>query len=169
MTIAPDHVRKIFVGLEAGAGAGAGAGAAFFAHVADDVDWTVMDTHLLAVHYLSKADVIVGTFAKLGQVLPRGARLHLERLSVNGDQAAVELRSLAIARNGIEIRQSIVLDRLLRGRKDRARSRLSRLGHGCQTVRRESSRYVRYESSRPATHNNVGAVPPPRRVVGSPG
>jgi ketosteroid isomerase-like protein len=95
MTFAPDHVRKIFAGLETGAGA------AFFAHVADDVDWTVMGTHPLASHYLSKADFIAGTFAKLGQVLPRGAQLHLEHLIVNGDQAAVELRSLAIARNGM--------------------------------------------------------------------
>ena len=95
MTIAPDQVREIFKGLENGDGA------AFFAHVADDVDWTVMGTHPLAGHYLRKADFIAGTFAKLGQVLPQGAQLHLENLIVNGDQAAVELRSLAIARNGM--------------------------------------------------------------------
>jgi ketosteroid isomerase-like protein len=95
MTIAPDQAREIFEGLENGDGA------AFFAHVADDVDWTVMGTHPLAGHYLRKADFIAVTFAKLGQVLPQGAQLHLENLIVNGDQAAVELRSLAIARNGM--------------------------------------------------------------------
>ena len=38
----PDRIRQIFKGLETGDGA------AFFAHVADDVDWTVMGTHPLA-------------------------------------------------------------------------------------------------------------------------
>ena len=65
MTIAPDQAREIFEGLENGDGA------AFFAHVADDVDWTVMGTHPLAGHYLRKADFIAVTFAKLGQVLPQ--------------------------------------------------------------------------------------------------
>jgi pyruvate dehydrogenase (quinone) len=36
MAVTPDFVRKIFKGLEEGDGA------AFFTHVADDVDWTVM-------------------------------------------------------------------------------------------------------------------------------
>jgi ketosteroid isomerase-like protein len=50
-----------------------GDGAAFFNHVADDVDWTVMGTHPLAGHYLGKQAFIAGTFAKLGQILPNGA------------------------------------------------------------------------------------------------
>jgi hypothetical protein len=57
MTVDAGFVRKIFAGLERGDGAG------FFAHVADDVDWTVMGTHPLAGHYTSKADFIAGTFA----------------------------------------------------------------------------------------------------------
>jgi ketosteroid isomerase-like protein len=48
MAITPDRVREIFKGLETGDGT------AFFEHVADDVDWTVMGTHPLAGHYLSK-------------------------------------------------------------------------------------------------------------------
>jgi len=95
MAIAADTVREIFRGLESGDGA------AFFEHVADDVDWTVMGTHPLAGHCRSKADFIAGTFAKLGQVLPQGARLHVDHLIVNGDEAVVELRSLATARNGM--------------------------------------------------------------------
>jgi hypothetical protein len=39
MAITPDRVREIFKGLENGDGA------AFFEHVVDDVDWTVMGTH----------------------------------------------------------------------------------------------------------------------------
>src|ERR1700756_3024895 len=95
MSVTPDFVREIFKGLEEGDGA------AFFTHVADDVDWTVMGTHPLAGRYRSKADFIAGTFTKLGQVLPQGTQLHLEYLIVKGDQAVVELHSLATARNGM--------------------------------------------------------------------
>jgi ketosteroid isomerase-like protein len=95
MTIAPDRVREIFQGLEHGDGDG------FFAHVADDVDWTVMGTHPLAGHYRCKADFIAGTFAKLGRVLPHGAQLHVEHMVVKDDAAVVELRSWATAKNGM--------------------------------------------------------------------
>ena len=95
MTITPDRVREIFKGLEKGDGA------AFFEQVADDVDWIVMGTHPLAGHYHSKRDFIAGTFAKLAQVLPQGAQLHVEHLLVKDDQAVVELHSLATAKNGM--------------------------------------------------------------------
>ena len=95
MTVTSERVREIFKGLERGDGA------AFFAHVADDVAWTVMGTHPLAGDYRSKAAFIAGTFAKLGQVLPQGAQLHVEHLIVKDDQAVVELHSLATAKNGM--------------------------------------------------------------------
>ena len=89
MTITSESVRAIFKGLETGAGA------AFFQHVADDVDRTVMGTHPLAGRYLSKQAFREDTFAKLGKVLPRGAQLNVEHLFVHGDVAVVELHSLA--------------------------------------------------------------------------
>src|SRR6202789_1751858 len=95
MAVTSDYVREIFKGLEQDDGN------AFFAHVAEDVDWIVMGTHPLAGHYRSKADFIAGTFAKLSQVLPDGAQLHVEHLLVKDDQAVVELHSLATARNGM--------------------------------------------------------------------
>jgi uncharacterized protein len=95
MAVQADFVRKIFSGLEHGDGA------AFFEHVADDVDWIVMGTHPLAGHYKSKHDFIAGTFAKLGKVLPGGAQLHVEHLLVADDQAVVELHSEATAKNGM--------------------------------------------------------------------
>ena len=95
MPITPKRVREIFKGLENGDGH------AFFDHVADDVDWTVMGTHPLAGHYISKQAFIAGTFAKLGQVLPNGAQLRTENLIVKDDQAVVELHSLATAKNGM--------------------------------------------------------------------
>lgn len=95
MAVKADFVRKIFSGLEHGDGA------AFFEHVADDVDWIVMGTHPLAGHYKSKSDFIAGTFAKLGKVLPGGTQLHVEYLMVSDDQAVVELHSEATAKNGM--------------------------------------------------------------------
>jgi hypothetical protein len=95
MPLTPDFVLEIFKGLQTGDGA------AFFSHVADDVDWTVMGTHPLAGHYLSKKSFIAGTFSKLDQVLLQGAELHTEHLIVKDDQAVVELHSLATAKNGM--------------------------------------------------------------------
>lgn len=95
MTITHERVREIFQGLENGDGA------AFFQNVDDNVDWTVMGTHTLAGHYLSKKAFIDATFAKLGKVLPNGAQLHTENVIVEGDQAVVELHSLATAKNGM--------------------------------------------------------------------
>ena len=69
------RIRQNFKALETGDGA------AFFAHVAADVDWTVTGTHPLAGHYHSKA-AYAGTFAKLGKVLLQSARLHVEHLVV---------------------------------------------------------------------------------------
>jgi ketosteroid isomerase-like protein len=93
--ITPDLVREVFKGLENGDGA------AFFEHVADDVDWIVMGTHPLAGHYRSKRDFIAGTFDQLARVLPQGAQLQVENLIVKDDQAVVELHSLATAKNGM--------------------------------------------------------------------
>ena len=95
MSLSDGRVLEIFKGLESGDGA------AFFEHVADDVDWTVMGTHPLAGHYLSKKAFREGTFAKLGQVLTGGAQLRVEHVIVKGNQAIVELRSLAMAKNGM--------------------------------------------------------------------
>jgi hypothetical protein len=94
MAITADRVREIFKGLENGDGA------AFFDHVADNVDWIVEGTHPLAGHYLSKKAFIDGTFAKLAKVLPQGTELYVEHILVSGDWAVVELHSLATAKNG---------------------------------------------------------------------
>jgi ketosteroid isomerase-like protein len=95
MAITAETVRAIFKGLEAGDGG------AFFEHVASDVDWTVMGTHPLAGRYRTKQAFVEATFAKLGKVLVGGAQLVLEHLVVQGDEAVVELRSMATARNGM--------------------------------------------------------------------
>ena len=94
MAVESDFVRRIFAGLEYGDGA------AFFDHVADDVDWTVMGTHPLAGHYKSRAEFTAATFAKLGKVLPGGAQLNVNDVFIAGDVAIVELHSKATAKNG---------------------------------------------------------------------
>jgi ketosteroid isomerase-like protein len=94
MPVTAEYVRQIFNGLEEGDGS------SFFDHVDDKVDWIVERTHPLAGHYQSKITFTEGTFAKLSKVLPKGAQLHVENILISGDAAAVELRSLAIAKNG---------------------------------------------------------------------
>ena len=94
MPVTAEYVRQIFNGLEEGHGS------SFFDHVDDKVDWIVEGTHPLAGHYQSKITFTEGTFAKLSKVLPKGAQLHVENILISGDAAAVELRSLAIAKNG---------------------------------------------------------------------
>jgi uncharacterized protein len=95
MSISEQAVRSIFAGLERGDSA------AFFQHVADDVDWTVTGTHPLAGHYPSKRAFQEATFSKLAKVLPNGARPRVTNVIVAGDTAVVELESDATARNGM--------------------------------------------------------------------
>jgi ketosteroid isomerase-like protein len=95
MSVALTQVQDIFKNLETGDGG------AFFAHVADDVDWIVEGTHPLAGHYHSKADFLAHTFEKLDRVLPQGTQLHVEHALVSEDWAVVELHSLATAKNGL--------------------------------------------------------------------
>ena len=95
MAIDSQRVREIFSGLRSGDGA------AFFSHVADDVDWTVEGTHPLAGRYRSKASFRDHTFAKLAMVLPRGVELEITNVLVSGDWAVVELHSMATAKNGL--------------------------------------------------------------------
>jgi len=95
MSLDEQTVRLIFAGLEHGDGD------AFFGHVADDVDWTVMGTHPLAGHYPSKAAFHAATFARLAKVLPGGAQLNVTHVFVSGDVAVVELFSKATSQNGM--------------------------------------------------------------------
>jgi hypothetical protein len=124
MAVTPDHVREVFKGLENGDGA------AFFTHVADDVDWIVMGTHPLAGHYLHQT----GPSASTRNSTPSGVSYRQRR--PGGGRTSF----LGDGSERHEIRQSLLLDPLFRGRQDRARSSLSRLGSGRSTFQRESGR-----------------------------
>jgi uncharacterized protein len=94
MTIQADDVRSLFANLENGRTD------AFFDHVAEDVNWTVMGTHPLAGTYYTKDDFLAHTFARLNKLLKEGVVLRVTNLLVDGDTAAVELQSLSTALNG---------------------------------------------------------------------
>jgi hypothetical protein len=95
MSVDERTVRSVFAGPEHRDGD------AFFEHVADDVDWTVIGTHSLAGHHSSKSAFKAATFGRLGKVLPGGAQLRITNVITAGDIAVVELVSGAAARNGM--------------------------------------------------------------------
>ena len=94
MTVQASYVKSLFANLEDGKSG------AFFEHVADDVNWTVMGTHPLAGTYHTKADFLAHTFARLDKILEEGVVLRVTNVLVDGDSAAVELESLSTALNG---------------------------------------------------------------------
>lgn len=95
IAVTESFIRAVFKGLEGGSGE------AFFVHVADYVDWTVMGTHPLAGRYRTKQAFRQAIFARLNEVLPGGAKLQVEHVFVAGNDAVVELRSGAVAKNGM--------------------------------------------------------------------
>ena len=94
MTIQAHYVRSLFANLENGRPE------AFFNHVAQDVNWTVMGTHPLAGTYHTKENFLAHTFARLDKLLKEGVVLRVTNLLVDGDTAAVKLESLSTALNG---------------------------------------------------------------------
>jgi ketosteroid isomerase-like protein len=92
MAVSEDHVRRVFRALENGHRG------KFLDHVADDVDWIVEGAHSLVAHYRSKGDLLAGSFAN--RIVPPGAPLVVEHVTVKDDEAVVELRSLATAKDG---------------------------------------------------------------------
>jgi uncharacterized protein len=94
MTVQANYVESLFANLENGKSD------AFFEHVADNVNWTVMGTHPLAGNYHTKADFFAHTFARLNKILKEGVVLRVTNILVDGDSAAVEMESLSTALNG---------------------------------------------------------------------
>ena len=94
MTIQAHYVRSLFANLENGRPD------AFFNHVAQDVNWTVMGTHPLAGTYHTKENFLAHTFARLDKLLKERVVLRVTNVPVDGDTAAVELESLSTALNG---------------------------------------------------------------------
>lgn len=72
----------------------------FFAHVADDVHWTVMGTHPLAGVYEDKNAFRRATFDRLAPLMREGVRLEVEHAHEAGDTVIVELRATSTTREG---------------------------------------------------------------------
>jgi hypothetical protein len=83
------HIRATFAHLAHGDSA------AFYAHVADNVSWTVMGTHLLSGHYGSKA-AFLSAVSRIGAVLE--GPMELKVRSVIGG----EVEAWAVVEMGIE-------------------------------------------------------------------
>jgi ketosteroid isomerase-like protein len=94
VTVHAGYVRRLFANLERGESD------AFFEHVADDVNWTVMGTHPLAGIYRTKSGFLAHTFARLDKVLKEGVVLRVTNVLVDGDSTAVEMESLSTALDG---------------------------------------------------------------------
>src|SRR5215831_19801052 len=92
MAVSEDHVRRVFRALENGHRG------KFLDHVADNVDWIVEGAHSLVARYRSKGDLLAGSFAN--RIVPAGTPLVVEHVTVKDDEAVVELRSLATAKDG---------------------------------------------------------------------
>ena len=92
--IQTETVRKIFAHLTHGYDA-------FFAHVAEEVDWTVNGTHPLAGHFRSKREFVAATFARIAKLLQGGTQLRVVHIMTSGDWATVEMQSTATALNGM--------------------------------------------------------------------
>jgi uncharacterized protein len=72
----------------------------FFAHIADDVHWTVLGTHPLAGDYHSKEEFMNHTFKRLNKVLKQGLDFSVTNVIIENNIAVVEMKAKALALNG---------------------------------------------------------------------
>lgn len=74
----------------------------FFAHVADDVDWTVMGHHPLAGQYHNKTDFQKKTFGRLSGIMKEPVQLEVRSVIGGGEEewAVVELIADSTCKNG---------------------------------------------------------------------
>src|ERR671917_24171 len=94
MTVQAKYVESLFANLENGKSD------AFFEHVADDVNCTVMGSHPLAGTYYTKADFLAHLRPVGQDSQGEGVLLRVAHILVDGDSAAVEMESLSTALNG---------------------------------------------------------------------
>ena len=73
---------------------------AFFARVADDVDWTVAGTHPIAGRYTSKRAFTEATFDRLAPLMRDAIRLELRNLVVDGATVVVEMQAMSTTLDG---------------------------------------------------------------------
>ncbi|KAF4618381.1 hypothetical protein G7Y89_g14921 [Cudoniella acicularis] len=81
---------------------------AFYAHVSDDANWTVMGSHILSAHYTTKASFLSSSLARISAVIDGG--LNLKIVSIIGGEteewAVVEMLADARCKNGLKYDQA---------------------------------------------------------------
>ena len=88
--------------LEIFAGLAAGKYSDFFAHVADDVDWTVMGHHPLAGQHHDKIVFQKQTLGRLSGIMKEPVQLKVRNVVGGGEEwAVVELVANSTCKNGM--------------------------------------------------------------------
>ncbi|KAI1483969.1 hypothetical protein F4774DRAFT_364149 [Daldinia eschscholtzii] len=91
------RVREIFAHLAAGDPV------AFYAHIADDVDWTIMGSHALSGHYTDKATLTSKATSRTGGLFEGPVKMRI--VDVIGGEveewAVVEMALDGICKNGL--------------------------------------------------------------------
>ncbi|MEU8967168.1 hypothetical protein AB0C89_36525 [Streptomyces sp. NPDC048491] len=73
----------------------------FFAHIADDVQWTLHGHHPLAGQYHSRAELIPATIGQVLPLLSGGLRFHIKALHGDGPVSVVEMQGVGVALDGV--------------------------------------------------------------------
>ncbi|MEV6049318.1 nuclear transport factor 2 family protein [Streptomyces xanthochromogenes] len=73
----------------------------FFAHIADDVQWTMHGQHPLAGQYRSRAELIPATIGQVLPLLSGGLRFHIKALHGDGPVSVVEMQGVGVALDGV--------------------------------------------------------------------
>ncbi|MFF3643211.1 nuclear transport factor 2 family protein [Streptomyces sp. NPDC002564] len=73
----------------------------FFAHLADDVRWTLHGRHPLAGQYRSRAEFIPATIGQVRPLLSGGLRFDIKALHGDGPVSVVEMQGVGVALDGV--------------------------------------------------------------------
>ena len=95
MTLTHGYVQQVFALLEQGQ-----IDRYLSQYVAEDVQWTITGTNVLAGTYTSRDDFANRAIAKLKASLEGGIQWQVRHLYVDGSTAIVEMTSIATARKG---------------------------------------------------------------------
>lgn len=69
-------------------------------HIAEDVQWTITGTSVLAGTYVSRQDFIDRAFSRLQQALAGDIRMVIHHIFVDQSTAIVEMTSIATSKKG---------------------------------------------------------------------
>ena len=103
MTLTHDYVQQVFALLEQGQ-----IDRYLAEYVAEDVQWTITGSNVLADTYTSRDDFVNRAIARLKASLAGSIRWEVHHVYVDGDTAIVEMTSIATAKKGHPYRNEYV-------------------------------------------------------------